>query len=939
MVSGSMESYWSKLQSAKLRKRGEPTPNKLGGETKRGVPIVSHVQRTRGLDEQGGGKVNGKQVLNSWTSECLDQSGILDSKEGTQEVQDGGRYEVAESSLSPSQFQTGDIGQYIEHNFVELLDGIFRSGPGISPRECPRGNKEVLWDKVERENAGLLSAAFRLEHESLYILKNSKGPYKLLEETRPDCVRLLGRFSNMCPIEGESVSSEKDNRERSVGFGSDSRGIQGFMGTNSSDSTLGIEDRYDFGEGLYSRREVNCLGKSIATNFEKLSKRGRDISQDVGKIGWENNKFIKSFRPSKSLYERTVSNYRVLPIMGGKGSSLTSVMGGSGLDFKESEKEKREISVSADSSSLFGGRRINDGMGCQAARTDSGSKLELNRNRMAHKSKRTASSMDGNIVLQRDVAKEELDHSSGLNNILSLSKESRWSDQLLNEDIQKYLGNYGSTGNVPSGSRMDSVRIKYDSGSTLPGGRYRGLGSFGSSLWDVGSEMGSVYDRQIRLPFEQEMWQVQFPEEMPRSGNGECVRGGLEWRNELFSSTTPHYSFGVKTRDRMQSERGDNSAELEKFLVANINVDHCGRNGVASSQQELSTRSIPIVRTREEQGMGIFGSVDRWTSRAALTKDRIKLDSLKTRVGGLYDLEGIREICLSKAKAAGTWKVFDKGWKEFVTFCNKFRLKSLPASQECVINFIAFCVAEGKALYAKSWVAAISIKHQEKGYSSPTLTYAVKQALRGLDKLSAESKKLRELRDPLPLDCVRFYAQNKPGNVSYVTWYRNLVVVVIGIRCIRRPSEITYIRRGDVSFREGKAIIRIPKSKTDQLGRGQIIPIDAVPGSCICPVEIISNWMSLTSGSLEDQLLKHPVTKKELSVSNISKIVKSVAEHGGYVGNFSGYSLRIAGATLAAQSMSVGQVRSIGGWTGSSIQKYIRAEETANRGASRLMGF
>ena len=104
---------------------------------------------------------------------------------------------------------------------------------------------------------------------------------------------------------------------------------------------------------------------------------------------------------------------------------------------------------------------------------------------------------------------------------------------------------------------------------------------------------------------------------------------------------------------------------------------------------------------------------------------------------------------------------------------------------------------------------------------------------------------MKEERDPPPLSSVRFYAENRPPNYSIITFWRNLTVVILGIRCIRRPSELCYIPMGDVFFKESTLMVRIPKSKTDQLSRGFFDCYRSSDRLGYVPVKVIVKWMEI----------------------------------------------------------------------------------------------
>ena len=82
----------------------------------------------------------------------------------------------------------------------------------------------------------------------------------------------------------------------------------------------------------------------------------------------------------------------------------------------------------------------------------------------------------------------------------------------------------------------------------------------------------------------------------------------------------------------------------------------------------------------------------------------------------------------------------DRGLTEYLKFCHRFGYTSFPATEQIILDFITYCKVINYENYARTWVAAVSLKHQELRMINPTSSYLVKQSLKELDKIISENK-------------------------------------------------------------------------------------------------------------------------------------------------------------------------------------------------------
>nr|XP_020646057.1 uncharacterized protein LOC110077393 [Pogona vitticeps] len=149
-----------------------------------------------------------------------------------------------------------------------------------------------------------------------------------------------------------------------------------------------------------------------------------------------------------------------------------------------------------------------------------------------------------------------------------------------------------------------------------------------------------------------------------------------------------------------------------------------------------------------------------------------------------------------------------------------------------------------------------------------------------------------------------------------------------------RISELVALGKGDVSrkalqfedviVQEDQVIIRIRRSKADQLGRGSQLMMGRCSRESICPVKAVKEFVGFR-GAEKGYFFQHadasPLTKYQfwkLTGMALERIgVKNM--------KFGTYSFRIgAASTAAALGYSVEQIKHIGRWSSNCYHKYVR---------------
>jgi site-specific recombinase XerD len=234
-----------------------------------------------------------------------------------------------------------------------------------------------------------------------------------------------------------------------------------------------------------------------------------------------------------------------------------------------------------------------------------------------------------------------------------------------------------------------------------------------------------------------------------------------------------------------------------------------------------------------------------------------------------------------------------KGWADEVG------LEALPASPDTVVLFLSAQAGEGKRPSTlQRRLAAIRHLHREAGHTSPTDTEMVSACMAGIRRTLGVGQ-----RQTAPATSDRVLAMldtcgNDPAGK------RDRLLIALGFGGAFRRSELVGLRVEDLEeSAEGlKATIR--RSKTDQEGAGQVVPI--LDGPRLQIKAALHDWLAVgvDSGPIFRRLLKGGgVTQDALTDRSVADIIKHRARLAGLdPALFSGHSLRAGFLTSAAAS-------------------------------------
>lgn len=267
----------------------------------------------------------------------------------------------------------------------------------------------------------------------------------------------------------------------------------------------------------------------------------------------------------------------------------------------------------------------------------------------------------------------------------------------------------------------------------------------------------------------------------------------------------------------------------------------------------------------------------------------------------LLDLAEAAERYAAAAQATNTTRAYASDWKQFEAWCGRYQLISLPAPAAVIALYLTSLAKRGLSVATiRRRCAAIARAHRQAGHLPATADPRVVTVLEGIARVhgAAPNKKTALLRDPL-LDIVDRI------DTSSTAGLRDRALLLVGFAVGMRRSELVALRLQDLSPSPDGLTIRIPKSKTDQHGRGQEVLLVYAEPPRPCPVRALRAWLDvagITEGPIFRRVTRTGTIGAPLTAQSIALIIKKHARRAGLDHReFAGHSLRSGYATQAAR--------------------------------------
>ena len=263
------------------------------------------------------------------------------------------------------------------------------------------------------------------------------------------------------------------------------------------------------------------------------------------------------------------------------------------------------------------------------------------------------------------------------------------------------------------------------------------------------------------------------------------------------------------------------------------------------------------------------------------------MNDLTTEIKKL-EIETLDNLKMSKAK--NTIRAYKSDFNDFVLFCTKHGLQSMPTEPKIVSLYLTHLSKNSKFSTLKRRLASINVMHKYKGHYLDTKHPIIVENLMGIKRQIGVHQKAKK---PLLFNDLKSIVKviNKSASGEYKK-LRDKTLILIGFSGGFRRSELVAITRDDVEFVNEGVKIFVKKSKSDQSGEGMTKAIPSFKYIEYCPVEHLKNWMYENRNNLV-----FPISDK-----NVALIIKKHAFSAGLdEKKYAGHSLRSGFATTTAE--------------------------------------
>ena len=277
--------------------------------------------------------------------------------------------------------------------------------------------------------------------------------------------------------------------------------------------------------------------------------------------------------------------------------------------------------------------------------------------------------------------------------------------------------------------------------------------------------------------------------------------------------------------------------------------------------------------------------------------------------------------------APGTLTLYRKHWSYFVQWACDNGHETLPASAGVVASYLSS--QEDKSPYTLTVAAAaIGRAHVNAGHPSPMMHPLVRGTLTSIKK-----KNVRTQRQATGLTHKHFLAIKersstpKLGETPHQTKRRaatDIALIAVMRDTLCRRSETAIALWHDIEESpDGTVSLHIPRSKTDQTGKGQNAHLS--PETQELLIDMVQSRGR--SPKQTDKIFR-------MGERQISNRIKAAAEHVGLEGQFSGHSPRVGMAQdLAEYGFETVSIAQSGRWrSADSVVKYTK-RTAAGKGA------
>lgn len=272
------------------------------------------------------------------------------------------------------------------------------------------------------------------------------------------------------------------------------------------------------------------------------------------------------------------------------------------------------------------------------------------------------------------------------------------------------------------------------------------------------------------------------------------------------------------------------------------------------------------------------------------------------------------------AFAKNTIRAYRSDFAQYQNWCLQNNQEPIPATADTIANYVDYLSNNNKSATIRRRINSLGTVLKLSKNLDPTKDPEVILALK---RMHRKIGRAQEQATPLTKSLLNQLLNNCDNNIMGI---RNQVLLRLGYETMRRRSELCTFKFEDLDCApNGKPIIKLNFSKTDQFGTGKVLPISEEL------LTLIEKWEGIVcnEGYILRSINKHGHIGDSLNPASISTILKTLQEglkSGKNQQPLSGHSFRVGAALdLLEQGEPLEKIMLKGGWQSeSTAMKYLR---------------
>ena len=272
------------------------------------------------------------------------------------------------------------------------------------------------------------------------------------------------------------------------------------------------------------------------------------------------------------------------------------------------------------------------------------------------------------------------------------------------------------------------------------------------------------------------------------------------------------------------------------------------------------------------------------------------------------------------AFAENTIRAYRSDFIQYQTWCSNNKLKPIPASADAMAIYVDYLSYINKSATIRRRINSLGTILKLSKNNDPTKDPEVVLALK---RMHRKIGRAQEQAAPLTKILLDQLLNNCDNSIRGI---RNQVLLRLGYETMRRRSELCAFRFEDIGKApNGKSIIKLNFSKTDQYGAGKVLPISEDLAT------LMQYWREIagTGSYILRSINRHGHIEDNLNPASVSTILKELQNKlnaDSTQQSLSGHSFRVGAALdLLEQGEPLEKIMLRGGWQKeSTAMSYLR---------------